>query len=74
MDDGLELTTHRTNPTEDTDGDHMPDGWEITYELNPLTADGEADLDDDGAPTSENSVQVQILTTRIAMETYSRWL
>ena len=51
LDDGLELTTHRTNPTKrDTDGDHMPDGWEITYELNPLTADGEADLDDDGLP------------------------
>ena len=28
----------------------MPDGWEIIYELNPLTADGEADLDDDGLP------------------------
>ncbi|MEK9986454.1 MAG: hypothetical protein VW879_17085, partial [Opitutae bacterium] len=28
----------------------MPDGWEITYKLNPLTADGEADLDEDGLP------------------------
>ena len=51
LDDGLELTTHRTNPTNrDTDGDRMPDGWEIRHKLNPLTQDGEADLDEDGLP------------------------
>ena len=51
LDDGLELTSHRTNPTKrDTDGDRMPDGWELKFELNPLTADGDADLDGDGLP------------------------
>jgi hypothetical protein len=32
----------------DTDGDHMPDGWEVTFHLNPLVADGNEDADGDG--------------------------
>ena len=32
----------------DTDGDGMPDGWEVTYGLNPLVKDGGDDLDQDG--------------------------
>ena len=39
-----------TNPWEfDTDGDKMPDGWELFYELNPLSsADAWIDSDADG--------------------------
>jgi hypothetical protein len=32
----------------DTDGDGMPDGWEIRYGLNPNTDDAHNDLDADG--------------------------
>lgn len=31
----------------DTDGDDMPDGWEITYGLDPLVNDAEEDADGD---------------------------
>lgn len=49
--DGLtdleELLVHGTDPfNPDTDGDGMPDGWEVRHGLNPLVDD--ADLDDDG--------------------------
>jgi hypothetical protein len=38
-----------TNPTlKDTDGDGMPDGWEIKYSLNPLVNDATSDADGDG--------------------------
>jgi concanavalin A-like lectin/glucanase superfamily protein len=51
-DDGLtnireyELGTNPNNP--DTDGDQMPDGWEVNFGLNPLANDAYEDLDDDG--------------------------
>ncbi|MBW1860357.1 MAG: hypothetical protein JRI70_09880 [Deltaproteobacteria bacterium] len=38
-----------TNPTSaDTDGDGMPDGWELANGLNPLVDDAQADPDKDG--------------------------
>ena len=46
--DGDELTAHHTDPTKrDSDGDLMPDGWELKFELNPLSKDGDVDLDND---------------------------
>jgi len=39
----------RLNPSSDSDGDGMPDGWELQYGLNPLDpGDAHADLDGDG--------------------------
>jgi hypothetical protein len=45
-----EVHTHLTQPKNpDTDGDLMPDGWEITNLFNPLSsADGPLDADSDG--------------------------
>jgi hypothetical protein len=42
------LGTLPLNP--DTDGDDLPDGWEVTYSLNPNSSDGDdgADGDPDG--------------------------
>ncbi|MEI8207223.1 MAG: hypothetical protein WCG03_10130, partial [Kiritimatiellales bacterium] len=38
-----------TNPKlADTDGDGMPDGWEVTNGFNPLVNDASADADSDG--------------------------
>lgn len=36
------------SPASDNDGDGMPDSWEIKYGLNPNTADGNSDIDNDG--------------------------
>ena len=52
-DDGLkdyeELIIYNTNWQEaDTDQDGMPDGWEVTYGLNPLVDDASQDSDGDG--------------------------
>jgi alpha-tubulin suppressor-like RCC1 family protein len=38
--------TDPNNP--DTDGDGLPDGWEVTHGLNPLVDDSQADPDGDG--------------------------
>lgn len=51
--DGLgtafERLVSKTNPGHpDTDGDGMPDGWEVLQGLNPLLNDGDGDLDSDG--------------------------
>jgi hypothetical protein len=48
--DAREQFVHKTDETNaDTDGDQMPDGWEIEHGLNPLlAADGAADMDGDG--------------------------
>jgi hypothetical protein len=37
----------------DTDGDGMPDGWELAHGLNPDLADALADLDGDGLTNGE---------------------
>src|SRR5690606_26530366 len=34
--------------SDDTDGDGMPDAWEIAHQLDPFTNDAELDPDDDG--------------------------
>jgi alpha-tubulin suppressor-like RCC1 family protein len=52
--DGDGLLTWRehelgTNPAlADTDGDGIPDGWEVNHNLNPLVNDASADPDGDG--------------------------
>ncbi|MBX3358880.1 MAG: hypothetical protein KF745_10675 [Phycisphaeraceae bacterium] len=48
--DAEEMFIYRTNPSiADTDGDSVPDGWEVSYGFNPLDpTDGSADLDGDG--------------------------
>ena len=50
-----EVTIHQTNPLNpDTDGDGMPDGWEVFYALNPLdAADGSLDPDNDGLTNAQ---------------------
>lgn len=38
-----------TDPTQaDSDGDHMPDGWEIANQFNPHLVDADDDADNDG--------------------------
>ena len=52
--DGDEVHNHGTDPTNpDSDGDGLPDGWEIAMGYNPTntangTADADADYDGDG--------------------------
>ncbi len=51
--DGIgDAAEHATNTTcgtaWDTDGDAMPDGWELYAGANPMVADSDVDLDDDG--------------------------
>ena len=41
----------------DTDGDGMPDGWEHTYGLNPLSDDASGDKDSDGLTNLEEYQQ-----------------
>jgi hypothetical protein len=46
--DGI-IDADETNPcSPDTDGDQMPDGWEVQYKLNPLLDDASEDADGDG--------------------------
>lgn len=50
--DGLmdidEVDRYGTSPFEqDSDGDGMPDGWEVSYSLNPLADDAQANRDAD---------------------------
>jgi hypothetical protein len=45
----LELEVYGTDPfNADTDGDGLPDGWEIARGTQPLVADAQADPDGDG--------------------------
>jgi hypothetical protein len=37
------------SPTSDTDGDEMPDGWEVDNSLDPSVGDATGDPDNDGA-------------------------
>ena len=47
--DGAETFLHRTDPgVADTDGDGMPDGWEVAYGLNPTSGNASTDTDGDG--------------------------
>ena len=47
--DGAEIYTYGTDPdNEDSDGDGIPDGWEVLNGLNPLVDDANADEDADG--------------------------
>ena len=50
----LEEFNNGTDPFDpDTDGDQMPDGWEVYYGLNPLFNDSAGDLDGDGISNFE---------------------
>ncbi|HEY6021434.1 MAG TPA: hypothetical protein VIY48_16465, partial [Candidatus Paceibacterota bacterium] len=40
----------------DTDGDGMPDSWELDHGLNPNVADGNADRDGDGYTNIEEYI------------------
>jgi hypothetical protein len=40
------------HPTADSDGDSMPDAWELAQNLNPILDDGSNDADQDGASNS----------------------
>jgi len=43
--------TEKSNPTAwDTDGDHLPDGWEVYAGSSVTNADAKVDLDGDGLP------------------------
>ena len=49
LNDSEEYLFYGTNPfMRDTDGDSLPDGYEVMYGLNPLKDDGDEDLDNDG--------------------------
>ncbi len=49
LNDRVELQVYRTNPLAfDTEGDELPDGWEIQYGFNPLVNDRDGDADADG--------------------------
>jgi hypothetical protein len=49
LSDSDETGVYHTDPhNPDTDGDGMPDGWEVNHGLNPLTNDAGADPDHDG--------------------------
>jgi hypothetical protein len=50
----LAVGTDPLNP--DSDGDRMPDGWEIDHELDPLADDALLDPDDDGFSNAEEFV------------------
>lgn len=55
--DVAELQTHHTSPVNpDSDGDEMPDGWEVTSGLDPLSGDAYADKDGDGSPNLDEYI------------------
>ncbi len=52
--DGEEINTYGTDPVNpDSEGDGIPDGWEVQYALDPLTADGNEDADGDGLTNAQ---------------------
>jgi len=52
--DREEYERYFTNPANpDTDGDGMPDGWEIDVGLDPSFADADADADEDGLTNAQ---------------------
>ncbi len=62
--DGLTNLQEYQNGTDphnqDTDNDGMPDGWEVTYGLNPNANDASADKDNDGFSNYQEYYGVQI--------------
>ncbi len=60
----LEVENHGTDPLNpDSDGDGMPDGWEVTYSLNPLSAaDAALDSDPGGGDGLTNFQEYQLGT------------
>lgn len=52
--DADETAIYHTDPwTPDTDGDTMPDGWEVTNRLDPTVSDATSDADSDGFQNGE---------------------
>ena len=77
-DDGLtdddETGVHGTDPNQaDTDGDGMPDGWEVENDLNPLADDGATALDGDVMAYAELKGQT-VFTATDGTETKSVWV
>ncbi len=57
-----ELNTYSTDPNvADSDGDGLPDGWEVTYGLDPLgdDTDGDEVLDPDEDPDEDGYTNIQ---------------
>ncbi|WP_203300640.1 hypothetical protein [Marinobacter sediminum] len=51
---GISVGGEQAETTDDTDGDGLPDEWEVTYGLNPDSADDASlDLDGDGLTNSD---------------------
>ena len=57
----------------DTDGDGLPNPWEIAYGLNPNLSDNMGDLDGDGIPNNQdarpNQASISILSVTITAPT-----
>lgn len=70
-------TCNGSNSSQDSDGDGMPDGWEVKFGLNPLVDDAQQDPDGDGivnideyqAGTDPSPVRTQITAIKILGQT-----
>ena len=56
MSNAREITIDTHPLSKDTDGDGMPDKWEVKYKLNPLEDDAADDLDEDGVTNHDEYV------------------
>ncbi len=76
---GAEIFLHRTDPEDpDTDGDGMPDGWEVPYGFNPLSGMS-GDLAawyrfDEGTGVAINNSASGIYTGRLFNASESSWV